>query len=133
MKNVFCLLDIGGVRAIPATAGNQVALAGRGANATGPAAEGGWAAFGLALIVLEQEQIVGTDLDFGAQQWLIGRGIAPVALAIVGALHHIIVGSNGFIVLADRRTAHHVVGKALGRGVVGHAGQHQKIGEKQEP
>ena len=126
-------LDIGGVGAIPAAAGNQIALAGCGANASRPATEGGGATFGLALVILEQEEIVGTDLHFGAQQGLIRRNITPVALPIVGALHYIIVRSNGFVVLADCRTAHHVVGKALRRGIVGHAGQHEKIGEKQEP
>ncbi len=122
-------LDIRRTCAITATARNLVPLIGCGANATRSAAKGGRAAFGLALIVLKHEEVVGADLYFGTQKRLVRGGIAPVAQTILRAFHDIVIGSDGFIVLADTRTAHHVIGKALTR-VVGQSGKHQKVGEQ---
>jgi len=50
---------------VAAAGGNKVTLLRRRTNATAAAAEAGRAALGLALIVLEQEEIVGTNLNIG--------------------------------------------------------------------
>ena len=75
---ILCL-EIRGARAVSTTARNHIALLRRRAHATRATAEARTAALGLALVVLEDEQIVGADLDLRSQQGLIRRRSAPVA------------------------------------------------------
>ena len=55
-----------GERAVATTLVDVVTLLGCRADAAAVAAEGGTAAFGLALVVLEDEEIVRANIDFGA-------------------------------------------------------------------
>jgi len=66
-----------GQRAVAAALVDVVALLGRCADASTIAAEGGAAALGLALIVLEDEKAVITGLELGAGERLIRRRVAP--------------------------------------------------------
>ena len=66
-----------GQRAVAATLVDVVALLGRRADAATVAAEGGAAALGLALVVLEDEKAVITGLELGAGERLIRRRVAP--------------------------------------------------------
>ncbi len=111
-------LKINRVRAIAAAARDHLALLGRCTNAAATAAEGRRAALGLALVVLEDKQIVVADLNLGAQQRLIGRRAAPVALTVRGALHNIVVRTDSLVAVALGRTTQHIVGKTLRTRVV---------------
>ena len=66
-----------GQRAVAATLVDVVALLGRRADAATVTAEGGAAALGLALVVLEDEKAVITGLELGAGEGLIRRRVAP--------------------------------------------------------
>jgi hypothetical protein len=66
-----------GLGAVAPTLVNEVTLLGRGANAATIAAEGGTAALGLALVVLEHEEAVITRLELGASERLIRGSVAP--------------------------------------------------------
>ena len=88
-------------------------MLGRGTNAAGSAAEAGRTALRLALVVLEDEQVVGAELHFRAQQGLIGRRTAPVALTIRRPLHNIVISADRLVAVALGRTAQHIVREAL--------------------
>lgn len=66
-----------GQRAVAATLVDVVALLGRRADAATVAAEGGAAALGFALVVLEDEKAVITGLELGTGERLIRRRVAP--------------------------------------------------------
>ena len=68
---IYCLLliaalQVRGSRTVAAAAGNLVALLARCADAAATATVATRAALGLALVVLEDEEIVRADIDFGA-------------------------------------------------------------------
>ena len=66
-----------GERAVATTLVDVVALLGCRADAATIAAEGGAAALGLALVVLEDEQAVIARLELGAREGLVRRRVAP--------------------------------------------------------
>lgn len=66
-----------GERAVATTLVDVVTLLGCRADAATVAAEGGTAAFGLALVVLEDEQAVIARLELGAREGLVRRRVAP--------------------------------------------------------
>jgi len=66
MKVIDCL-QIRGLITIAAAAVNKITLLRRRANATATAAERRRAALRLALVVLEHEEVVGTNLNIGTQ------------------------------------------------------------------
>ena len=80
-----------GQRAVAAALVDVVALLGRRADAATVTAEGGAAALGLALVVLEHEEIVGTNLNFGTQQGLIRCRTAPVGQTVRRLVNNIII------------------------------------------
>ena len=114
---------------VAAAGGNEVTLLRRRTNATAAAAEAGRAALRLALVVLEHEEIVGTDLNIGTQQRLIGRRSTPVRQTICRLLHNIVIGANRLVVIARRRCiVEHVVDKSLrANRIVRESVHHQEI------
>ena len=123
-------LQIHGVVAVATAARDHIALLGRCADAAGTAAERRRAAFRLALVILENEQIVGAEFNFRAEQRLIGRRAAPVAQTIRRALHHIVVSPNRLIAVTLGRAAQHIIREAL--AVVGVSTEHQIVGDQEE-
>ena len=84
-------------RAVAATAVDEVTLLrGRAHAAAGVARKGGAAALGLALIVLEHEQVVHTELERGvvALQRLVGVVVAPRAHIVTRAQAHLVKGAH---------------------------------------
>lgn len=84
-------------RAVATTAVDEVALLrGRAHAAAGVARKGGIAALGLALVVLEHEQVVHTELERGviALQRLVGVVVAPRAHIIARAQAHLVKGTH---------------------------------------
>ena len=69
-----------GPRAITTARVDQLALVRRGANAAAVAAVARVAALRLALVILENEQVVLPQLDLGATERLIRGGAAPLAI-----------------------------------------------------
>ncbi len=63
--------------AVTATGVNVIALLRGSADTAATAAEAGSAAFGFALVIFEDEEVIGTDLEFGTQEGLIGGLFAP--------------------------------------------------------
>ena len=122
-------LQIRGRITVAATAGNEVTLLRRRAYAAAAAAERRRAALGLALIVLEHEEIVGTNLNIGTQQWLIRCRTAPVGQTVRRLLDNVIIRANRLVVVAYRRSIiQHKVNKSLGTdGVVRKTVDHQAI------
>ena len=106
-------LEIHGVRAVAAATRDHLALLGRGTNAAAAAAERRRTALGLALIVLEDEEVVLSHFHFGAQQRLIRRRSAPVAQAVRGTLYNIVVRADRLVAVALGRAAQHVIRKAF--------------------
>lgn len=122
-------LQIRGLVTVAAAAVNKITLLRRCAHAATTAAERRRAALGLALVVLEHEEIVGTNLNFGTQQWLIRCRTAPVGQTVRRLLDNIIIGANRLVVVANRRSViQHKVNKSLGAdGVVRKTVDHQEI------
>ena len=114
---------------VAAEAVNKVTLLCRSAYAATAAAERRRAALGLALVVLEQEEIVGTNLNFGTQQGLIRRRTAPVRQTVRRLLDNVIICANRLVVVANRRgVIQHKVNKSLGTdGIVRKTIDHQEI------
>ena len=125
-------LEIHGVRAIATATRDHLALLGRGTNAATAAAERRRAALGLALVVLEDEKVVLSHFHFGAQQRLIRRRAAPVAQAVRGPLHDIVVRADRLVAVALRSAAQHIISKTLRTRIVGKSTEHQIIGRDQE-
>ncbi len=87
------------LRAVSATLVDKLALLGACAHASTIARETRAAALRLALVVLEHEQIVGTDLELGeiAIHRLVGLRVAPVAHRVASGQAHTIVGADGLV------------------------------------
>ena len=119
---------------VAAAGGNEVTLLRCGTDAATSAAEAGRAALRLALVVLEHEEIVGTDLNIGTQQRLIWRRSAPVRQTICRLLHDIIIGANRLVVIARRRRiVEHVIHESLRADrVICEAIHHQEIRQQKK-
>ena len=84
-------------RAIPPTHIDKGALLGARADAAHIRRISGCTAAGLGLIITEDKEAVGTGLELGAHQGLIGIRITPRADIISSANLHLIKGANGLI------------------------------------
>ena len=122
--------------AVTTTAVDEIALGRGGADTAATATEGSTTAFRLALIVLEDEEIVGSDLNFGAKEWLIRSLLAPLGHAVAWDLLEAIVGADGLVVTGVAGGVGEVVHEPLGTGgstvVVGESGDHEDIGNQQK-
>ena len=114
---------------VAAAAVNKITLLRRCAYAATTATERRRAALGLALVILEQEEIVGTNLNFGTQQGLIRRRTAPVRQTVRRLLDNVIIRANRLVVGTYRRgVIQHKVNKSLGAdGIVRKTVDHQEI------
>ncbi len=102
------------------TAGiDVVALSGGSANATTTAAETGTAALGLALVILENEETIGTDLEFGTQQRLIRSLLTPLGHSTFRLFLQIVINTNCLIFIADLGGAVGPVHESLGGRYMG--------------
>ena len=115
-------LQIHRIVTVATTTCDHIPLLRRGTDASAAATEGRRAALGLALIILENEKVVGAEFYFRAQQGLVGRWTTPVAQAICGLLHNIVVGTNCLVTRASRCAAEYIIRKAL--AIVGETTQH---------
>lgn len=120
-----------------ATAGvDKVALLGSSAHAAAAATETGPTALRLALVVLENEQAVGADLELGAQQRLIGGLLAPLRHTTLGHLLQVVVDANGLVSLTGLGSIGGPVGKGLTGRYMGRiihiALQHEDVGYQQQ-
>ena len=122
-------LQVRGDVAVATARGNKVTLLRRRTDAAATAAERSRAALRLALVVLEQKEIVGTDLNLGTQQRLIRRRSAPVRQTIRRLLHDIVVRANRLVVVTrGRRIVQHVINESLRTNrVVRESVDHQEI------
>ena len=101
-------------RAIAAASSDHLTLGGRSADAPTAAAERRTAALGLALVILEHEEVVGRGAgELGSRQGLIGSRITPGTCTICGNLPDIVVGTDRLVVIGIARTAQLVIGEAL--------------------
>lgn len=122
--------------AVAATGVDEVALLRGGANAATAATETGPAALRLALVVLEDEEAIGANLELGAQQRLIGGLLAPLGHTALRRLLQVVVDTNGLVSLTGLGGIGDPVGKRLARRYMGsivHVSlEHQDVGHQQQ-
>ncbi len=122
--------------AVTATGVDEIALGGGGAYATATAAEAGTAALRLALVVFEDEEVVGAEFHFGTQQGLIGGLFAPFGHTALGHLLQIVINTNSLITGASIRGIGGPVHEGFARGhmsgVIHIATQHENIGQQEQ-
>jgi hypothetical protein len=127
-------LQIGRGGAVTATSVDQVTLLGCSANATATAAERGTAALGLALVILEDEHVVGASL--GSKEGLVGSLVAPLGKTVFGCLAETIVGSDRLIRISGRSSILEIVHKSLHTelvaGIIGKSGKHEHVRDQKK-
>jgi len=93
---------------------NEVALLGRCADTTAVRRVRGRATSRLGLVIAEDEQVIRTQLNLGAEQRLIGCRVTPCADVIAGRQLHVIKGTHRLIgVLRTTRVFQEVARKTL--------------------
>ena len=82
----------------------------RCADTSAAARKGRAAALGLALVVLEDEQVVGTGTrEFGTCHRLIGSRVAPSGDTVGGRLEHVVIRADSLVSAAGTSTTEVVV------------------------
>ena len=97
-------------RAVATTLVDVVALLGSCAHAATIAAEGGTAALRLALIVLEDEEVVRIRLELGAIEGLVRRRVAPAG-GVASLQADAIKGAHGLVRVARTTAVRQRVGR----------------------